>query len=72
MCRGCGILSVGRTSMIDTGLQGKVVVVTGANHGIGAATPKAFADQGARVFVHYLRMPAATSNAARAPGASST
>jgi NAD(P)-dependent dehydrogenase (short-subunit alcohol dehydrogenase family) len=29
--------------MIDPGLRGKVVLVTGANHGIGAATAKAFA-----------------------------
>jgi NAD(P)-dependent dehydrogenase (short-subunit alcohol dehydrogenase family) len=29
--------------MIQTGLQNKVVLITGANHGIGAATAKAFA-----------------------------
>ena len=43
--------------MIDTGLQGKVVLVTGANHGIGAATAKAFAAEGAAVFVQYLSLP---------------
>jgi 3-oxoacyl-[acyl-carrier protein] reductase len=40
--------------MIDTGLEGKVVLVTGANHGIGAATAKAFAGEGAAVFISYL------------------
>jgi 3-oxoacyl-[acyl-carrier protein] reductase len=43
--------------MIEPGLKGKVVMVTGANHGIGAATAGAFAGQGATVFLTCLRMP---------------
>lgn len=43
--------------MVQTGLQQKVVLITGANHGIGAATAKAFAAEGAAVLINYLRMP---------------
>ncbi|MFC2165048.1 SDR family NAD(P)-dependent oxidoreductase [Acidobacteriota bacterium] len=42
--------------MIDTGLKDKVVLVTGANHGMGAATAIAMAKQGARLFITYLRL----------------
>lgn len=49
--------------MIDPGLQDKVVLVTGGNnpHGIGAATARAFAGQGAAVFIHYFRLPGGPS-----------
>ena len=40
---------------IDTGLEGKGVLVTGASGGIGAACVRAFAAEGARVVVHYHR-----------------
>ncbi len=43
--------------MINTGLQGKVVLITGANHGIGAASARPLAAEGAAVFINYLRMP---------------
>lgn len=42
--------------MIDTGLKDRVVLITGANHGIGAATAKAFAAEGSKVFITFLRI----------------
>ena len=44
--------------MVDPGLKDRVVLITGANHGIGAATARAFAMQRAKVFITYLRMEA--------------
>lgn len=43
--------------MIDTGLRGRVALVTGGNHGVGAATAHALSVQGASVFITYLRSP---------------
>jgi 3-oxoacyl-[acyl-carrier protein] reductase len=39
-----------------TGISGRVAIVTGANHGIGAATARALAANGARVLVSSLRI----------------
>src|SRR5687767_8299051 len=40
---------------MQTGLEDKGVLVTGASGGIGAACARAFAAEGARVAVHYHR-----------------
>ncbi|MFV1964935.1 MAG: SDR family NAD(P)-dependent oxidoreductase [Pirellulaceae bacterium] len=41
--------------MMDTGLSGKVVLVTGAAGGLGSEMVRAFAREGARVVLHYRR-----------------
>jgi 3-oxoacyl-[acyl-carrier protein] reductase len=45
--------------MLETGLGNRVVLLTGGNNpqGIGAATARALAREGAAVFIHYFRPP---------------
>jgi 3-oxoacyl-[acyl-carrier protein] reductase len=48
--------------MIDPGLASRTVLITGGNSGIGAATAKAFAAQGARIVLHFLDAPVVGPN----------
>lgn len=41
--------------MVNYNLDNKVALTTGANHGIGAATAKALAAEGVKVFITYYR-----------------
>ena len=41
--------------MINTKLKGKVALITGANHGIGATTALALGNQGVKVFTSFFR-----------------
>ncbi|NEE02586.1 SDR family NAD(P)-dependent oxidoreductase [Phytoactinopolyspora halotolerans] len=48
--------SVAVANSVQPALAGRVAIVTGANHGIGAATASALARQGAAVLISYLRV----------------
>ena len=43
--------------MDPSGLEGRVALITGANHGSGAATAQLLAAKGAAVVLSYLRIP---------------
>jgi 3-oxoacyl-[acyl-carrier protein] reductase len=51
--------------MMATDLKNKVVLITGASTGIGAAAARAFAEQGSKVVVHYNASKEAADKVAR-------
>jgi 3-oxoacyl-[acyl-carrier protein] reductase len=51
--------------MMATDLKNKVVLITGASTGIGAAAARAFAEQGSKVVVHYNASKQAAEKVAR-------
>jgi 3-oxoacyl-[acyl-carrier protein] reductase len=51
--------------MMATDLKNKVVLITGASTGIGAAAARAFAEQGSKVVVHYNASKEAAEKVAR-------
>jgi NAD(P)-dependent dehydrogenase (short-subunit alcohol dehydrogenase family) len=53
-------------------LEGKIAVVTGGTTGIGLATAKRFATEGARVFVTGRRQAELEAASSRPPNSSST
>ena len=46
-----------RNTVINTNLKGKVALIAGTNHGIGAATALALGTQGVKVFASFFRPP---------------
>lgn len=48
--------------MINPILKNKVVLITGANHDIGTATARAFAEQSTKVFITHHREPSGYSD----------
>ncbi len=55
---------------MDSGLRDRMVLITGAQHGIGAATARRFAAEGAAVFLHFFRTRISVERAGKpeAPG----